>query len=409
VTSAATRERTPDLDLARMRRERLGKLQRAMEVDGTDALVLSGNTAVRYATGAQLPSVEGERAVHEPTIALVLPEGPPHLYTASAEAAPPELPADHVHGPLLVEFPAGVVALAGALGEIVGTGEVRVGFDDLSAATLVGLPSLAPKVTIVDAGAVVAAAKVCKTSDEVECIRRAQRINELAMYDVYAAVRPGARQTELSQIFYRRIFELGATANILDPVWQVMAPSIEEGPFTVHGDVAFPLATTDHILRRGDVVMNDTGIHYEGYCSDFGRTWTVGRDPTPRQRDQFERWKDVVARLLAEVRPGTTGSRLTQVAAEPGVDRRPWLDHFWLIHGVGVDSAEMPLIGTHLGEQFDRSIVLAPGMVLVLEPVIWDDGYAGYRSEEVVEVTEDGFRLLSSFPYLPFEEGPLPW
>jgi Xaa-Pro dipeptidase len=48
-------------------------------------------------------------------------------------------------------------------------------------------------------------------------------------------------------------------------------------------------------------------------------------------------------------------------------------------------------------------------MVLVLEPVIWDDGYAGYRSEEVVEVTEDGFRLLSSFPYLPFEQGPLPW
>jgi len=37
------------------------------------------------------------------------------------------------------------------------------------------------------------------------------------------------------------------------------------------------------------------------------------------------------------------------------------------------------LIGTDLGEAFDDRLVLAPGMVLVLEPAIWDEGAAGYR------------------------------
>ena len=52
---------------------------------------------------------------------------------------------------------------------------------------------------------------------------------------------------------------------------------------------------------------------------------------------------------------------------------------------------------------------MAPGMVMVLEPVIWDDGDGGYRSEEVVVVTETGYRCLSRFPYMPFDEGTVTW
>ncbi len=74
----------------------------------------------------------------------------------------------------------------------------------------------------------------------------------------------------------------------------------------------------------------------------------------------------------------------------------PWLSYFYLAHGCGTDSAEMPFVGTDLGDDFDASLVIAPGMVLVLEPVIWDDGYAGHRSEEIVAVTDDGYTRLSS-------------
>jgi Xaa-Pro aminopeptidase len=401
--------RTDDLDRARMRRERLAKVQEGMAANGFDALVLSGNSAVRYATGSEMMHVEISRNAYDPTIAIVLPTGLPHLFTPYPEGAAPEIPSEHVHGPLLVEFDEGVDAFAGALADLVGPGQVHVGFDDLAGAVMERFPTVAPNTKIGDAGTVLGAAKILKTPDEVECIRRAQSINESAMYDVYAALKAGVRQTDLSGILLRRIFELGASGNHVDPIWQAMARSIGAGPYTVHGDVAFPLNSTDAILRDGDLVMVDSGIIYEGYASDFGRTWLVGRPPTPREVDQCKRWQNVVAEVLAITRPGTTGLELNRAARAADSARRPWLEHFYLIHGIGTDSAEMPFIGTDLGEEFDESIVLAPGMVMVLEPVIWDDGEGGYRSEEVVVVTDDGYRCLSHFPYMPFDEGTVAW
>jgi hypothetical protein len=41
-------------------------------------------------------------------------------------------------------------------------------------------------------------------------------------------------------------------------------------------------------------------------------------------------------------------------------------------------------------------------MILVLEPVIWEDGYGGYRAEDIYAVTDDGWVSLSDFPYDPF-------
>jgi Xaa-Pro dipeptidase len=77
-----------------------------------------------------------------------------------------------------------------------------------------------------------------------------------------------------------------------------------------------------------------------------------------------------------------------------------------LAHGVGTESAEMPLIGTDLGEAFDEGLLMAPGMVLVLEPVIWDDGAAGYRAEDLLVITDTGWTPLSDYPYEPFGEAP---
>jgi hypothetical protein len=40
---------------------------------------------------------------------------------------------------------------------------------------------------------------------------------------------------------------------------------------------------------------------------------------------------------------------------------------------------------------------------VVFEPVIWDEGAAGYRSEDIVAVTDDGWLPLSGTRYDPFE------
>jgi Xaa-Pro aminopeptidase len=85
--------------------------------------------------------------------------------------------------------------------------------------------------------------------------------------------------------------------------------------------------------------------------------------------------------------------------------RRPWLAHLYLAHGTGTESAEMPYVGTDLGEDFDESLVLAPGMVLVLEPVIWEDGHGGFRAEEIVAVTDSGVERLSNLRYDRYDVG----
>jgi len=110
----------------------------------------------------------------------------------------------------------------------------------------------------------------------------------------------------------------------------------------------------------------------------------------------------VVDAALEILKPGVSALQLCRAAIEANGGVRPWIQHFYLAHGVGTDSAEMPLVGTDLGEAFDETQMMAPGMVLVFEPVIWDEGSAGYRSEDIVAVTDSGWVKLSGSTYDPF-------
>jgi Xaa-Pro dipeptidase len=393
-----------EADRARMRTERHAKLQHQLADQGLDGLLLLGTSAVAYATGADTPGCDSGRAALLRTVAVVVAGAEhPHLFTPYPEGAPPELPADHLHPAVVPDVDDGAAALAGELRALFAD-DARLGCDEVPhplARALAG-------VRLVPSSAVLGPAKLCKTADELACIRQAQHVNEQAMLDVQPLLRPGVTQTDLSARFLRRVTELGAEVNGIDPIWQVMPLAKADGPWTVHGDLAFPIPSALQPLHEGDVIWVDTGVYVGGYASDFGRTWIVGDDPTPtpRQQAQFARWRAVVDAVLALCKPGVSALELGRAAmaadAAAGGGRRPWIEHFYLAHGVGTDSAEMPLIGTDLGDAFDETLVMAPGMVLVLEPVIWDDGAAGYRSEDIVAITDDGWMPLSDHPYDPF-------
>lgn len=387
-------------DLARMRHDRFGRLQQQLDAQGVDGLVLLGSSSVAYATGAAAPAADGDRAaLFRPVAVVVNGDTAPHLYTMHADGAPPDLPDGHLHGPLFPDLDDGMDLFAKALADHFSAG-ARIGIDDQTHAMLRGLQGF----DWVDASAVTGAAKVTKTPDEVACIRNAQLLNELAMVDSLKILRPGVRQIDLSAVFLRRIFELGASANGIDPIWQVMAPTRDRGPWTMHGDLAYPTVTTDRFLREGDVIWVDAGITWEGYASDYGRTWITSIDPVPnaKQEAQFRRWRDVVDAALDILKPGVSALQLGKSAIDANDGARPWIEHFYLAHGVGTESAEMPLIGTDFGEQFDEKLIMQPGMVVVFEPVIWEDGEAGYRSEDIVAVTDTGWVKLSGSTYEPY-------
>src|SRR4029077_1933291 len=106
--------------------------------------------------------------------------------------------------------------------------------------------------------------------DQIACIRHANRITEEAIGDVHQSLRPGVRQVDLSARFVRRAFELGATANMLEAIWQVMPSTKADGTWTTHGGLALPLLPTERELAAGNVLWTDVSITYTGFCSDFG-------------------------------------------------------------------------------------------------------------------------------------------
>jgi Xaa-Pro dipeptidase len=373
------------LDLERMRRERHARLVEQMRAQGVDVLLAATPSTLAYATGAVVPAADAARAAHRRAVGVVTADGaPPHLYTAYHDGVPSELPSDHVHGGLDLEWDDDARRLARALP----SGVVAV--DDCTMPLRAALDGR----DLVDASGVVGAAKVVKTADEIECIRRAQAINEAAIADVAAILKPGLKATELSGRLLRSLFELGASSNTVDPIWQVMGREPAQRPMSITGDLVFPLPTTARDLAEGDLVWVDNGVNYCGYQSDYGNAWIVGREPNAREREHYAVWRELLDRVLAALRPGATCADLTDAAGE-AFGRRPWLAHLYLAHGTGVESAELPYVGTDLGRDFDAGFVLAPGMVLVFEPITWEDGVGGFRAEEIVAVTDDGYDVLS--------------
>ena len=402
ISSSLVIPETPDM--GRLRRETGARLRSAMADRSVDAMILLGNSAVVYATGTNWPLGDaGLSYVERPVAVVVADDEWPHLFLPFREGASMEsgLPADHLHGPVYLEFDEGVTNFARVLADLVPAGAV-IAVDELTGAMSRAVKLLFPNGTPVDAAAVIGAAKAVKTPDELSCMRTAIRITDEAMVEVQKRLAPGVRQTELSASFLRQAFELGATASMLEPIWQVMPPSKAEGVWTTHGDLALPLLSTERELAEGDVLWTDVSITYHGYCSDFGRTWIVGRDPSPRQQAQFEKWFEIMTAVLGVARAGVTAADLARAAIQANGGSKPWLPHFYLGHGIGVNAAEMPMIGTDLGQEFDENYVLQAGMVLVLEPVVWEDGTGGYRSEEVLVITDEGVIRLTDYPYDPY-------
>jgi Xaa-Pro dipeptidase len=398
----ATIPATPDF--ARMQHERMGRMQAIMRTQGLDALVLLGNTNVAYATGAIWPLGDSGRANFEQPVAVIVAgDDWPHLFTPMKEddRLREKMPADHLHGPVYLDFDEGVQLFATQLGGLVPSG-ATIGMDEWTNALRREQSVLFAPDPPKDAGRVISMAKASKTPDELSAMREGLRITELAIADVQARIAPGVRQTDLTATFLRTIFEAGADANILDPIWQVMPPRMEDGPWTTTGDLACPLLSTERELVEGDVLWVDLGISYAGFHSDFGRTWVVGREPNARARAQYEQWLAIMSAVLDVTKAGATAADLTAAAINAAGGIKPWMPHFYLGHGLGIDSAEMPYVGSDIGEAFDASLVLVDGMVLVLEPIVWDDGAAGYRSEEVLRITEDGWEPMTDYSYDPF-------
>ncbi|MBD3238255.1 MAG: M24 family metallopeptidase, partial [Candidatus Moranbacteria bacterium] len=101
--------------------------------------------------------------------------------------------------------------------------------------------------------------------------------------------------------------------------------------------------------------------------------------------------------LIKLIKPGVECSFLHQKATELltkmgyKTENKQGFIHS-LGHGLGLDIHEAPLIS-----KFNDQ-VLEPGQVITIEPGLYYSDLGGVRLEDVVLVTNSGFRVLSDYP-----------
>ena len=134
------------------------------------------------------------------------------------------------------------------------------------------------------------------------------------------------------------------------------------------------------------------------------RTYVVG-EPS----DEVKQWHELVKRALdtstAGVKPGVNGRALFEQVCEQFQDAgyktqlnkgagEVLEDGFFhsLGHGVGLEVHELPSLG-RAGHD------LVAGDVITIEPGLYRAGYGGLRLEDIVLVTDDGYEVLTDYPY----------
>jgi Xaa-Pro aminopeptidase len=149
---------------------------------------------------------------------------------------------------------------------------------------------------------------------------------------------------------------------------------------------------TERAIAPGDPVVVDFGATFEGYRSDMTRTFCIGGEPEGELARIFAVVTESQAKGVAAVGPGAAARDVDQVCRDV-IAEAGWAERFehGTGHGVGLDIHEAPTVSP-LG-----TAILAPGVVVTVEPGVYLPGVGGVRIEDTLVVTEDGSRPLTTF------------
>jgi len=244
-----------------------------------------------------------------------------------------------------------------------------------------------------------------KTATEIAGIRRAQRACEAALdasRELLRKAQPNGAGLEIDG-------EPLTCERIKRVIEDVFADHEVEGSDMIvsHGSQT----AVGHNMGSGQIAPNEPIVFdlfprdkATGCYSDMTRTYVVG-EPS----DEVKEWYALVKRALetstAGVKPGVNGRTLfeqvcdqfqeagykTQLSKEPGEVLEDGFFHS-LGHGVGLEVHELPSMGRS-GQD------LVPGDVITIEPGLYRSGYGGLRLEDIVLVTDDGYDVITDYPY----------
>ena len=244
-----------------------------------------------------------------------------------------------------------------------------------------------------------------KNETEIAGIRRAQRACEAALDAARELLRKAQPNGAGLEVEGKPL----TCERIKRVIEDVFADHEVEGSdmIVAHG----PQTAVGHNSGSGQIAPNEPIVFdlfprdkATGCYSDMTRTYVVG-EPSDEMREWYTLVKRALETSTADVKPGVNGRALfelvcdqfqeagykTQLNKDPGEVLEDGFFHS-LGHGVGLEVHELPSMG-RTGQD------LVPGDVVTIEPGLYRSGYGGLRLEDIVLVTQDGYEVLTQYPY----------
>jgi Xaa-Pro dipeptidase len=362
------------------RLQRVASAQRLMQQHGIGAIIVESGPSLDYFTGVRW--WRSERL----TAAVIPASGDPILVTPFFEkpsvsetlSIPAEIRTwneDEEPLKLVADF----LRERGVAAE-------PVGFEETDRFFIVDrLRQQIPALALVTANPVVRGCRMIKSPAELALMQAANDITIAAYRLIRPQIREGMTPHDINRLYSAACVGLGADD--------------AEGLILLGEASAYPHGSgkPQHV-RRGEIVLLDSGCSVHGYQSDISRTLVFDADPTPEQRklwDQVHRGQQIAIAAARLGAPAGSVDDAVRRAYEswgygPGY-QLPGLPHR-TGHGIGMEGHE-PVNLVH-GEMTP----LAPGMCFSDEPGIYIPGKFGVRLEDCWHMTANGPRFFTQPP-----------
>lgn len=230
-----------------------------------------------------------------------------------------------------------------------------------------------------------------KTPQEVEALRLANEVAAIGLQAFVDSAVPGAKEAEVSAAVDAAIYGRGTGYKGVRRCksWAEVMSGPEEGAVSWYQF----LISSDRRIEVGDTVLLELGTVVEGYWSDLTRTVIAGHADS-RQQDAYSAVLEAQQAGISALRQGVTGAEI-HAAAYNALGARGWAEHYphGTGHGLGFRYHEpFPLFLPSYNEP------LVAGMVVTVEPGVYERGFGGIRIEDNLLVTKEGATSLSNFP-----------
>lgn len=265
-----------------------------------------------------------------------------------------------------------------------GSGVAKVAYDSTQTtvaqldAMRAAVPGKVRRSFFVAAPGLVAKLREVKDAAEIARMRKAAALGCKLFEFVLGKLAPGVSEAEIALALEVEARRNGAEGMSFETI--VASGPRSSRPHHRAGAAKLP--------KRGFVTL-DFGVVLGGYCSDMTRTVHLGK-ASGRERDVYHSVLEAQQAAVRAVRPGVTCGEVDEAARS--VLKRAGLAKAFSHstgHGVGLEIHEGPRVAA------GQKQVLAPGMVITIEPGAYLEGEFGVRIEDMVLVTKSGGEVLT--------------